>query len=89
MSEICGNAPTMYANVPAEVIVDVPVVIKHCGLRSDSAKLPELVWAEATVAAATTEEKVSDTEEERDENGCSWAASATPPITNEFSVTSD
>ena len=34
MSEICGSAPTMYANVPAEVIMNV--VCKHCGLRSDS-----------------------------------------------------
>ena len=89
MSEICGGAPSMYANVPAEVIMDV--VCKHFGLRSDSAHLPELMLPGADAAAATgAEEKESETEEERDENGCKWAAAAVPPTTSdESSVTSD
>ena len=89
MSEICGGAPSMYANVPAEVIMDV--VCKHFGLRSDSAHLPKLALPGADAAAATgAEEKESETEEERDENGCKWAAAAVPPTTSdESSVTSD
>ena len=94
MSEICGSAPAMYANVPAEVIREV--VNKHHGLRSDSVSLPELVTTGASAAAAaaatttTAEAKASETEEERDENGCLWVAAAIPPTTTEeSSVTSD
>ena len=93
MSEICGSAPAMYANVPAEVIREV--VNKHHGLRSDSVSLPELVTTGASAAAAaattiTAEAKASETAEERDENGCLWAAAAIPPTTTEeSSVTSD
>ena len=77
----------MYANVPAEVIMNV--VCKHCGLRSDSVQLPALVVPEATAAEATAGEKESETDEERDENGCKWAAAAVPPTTDESSVMSD
>ena len=65
MSDICGGAPSMYANVPADVIMDV--VSKHCGLRSDSARLPELVLPETTAAiAAMAEAKANEEEEERE-----------------------
>ena len=67
MSEICGNAPAMYVNVPAEVIREV--VNKHHGLRSDSVSLPELVatgtgTAAVAVTTTTAEAKASETEEE-------------------------
>ena len=81
------SASTMYANVPAEVIRDV--VCKHYGLRSDSARLPELAETEAAAAAVATT-TVTEAKEERDENGSLWAAACVPPSsTEESSVTSD
>ena len=87
MSDICGNAPTMYANVPAEVIMDV--VCKHCGLRSDTAKLPDLLLVYEAAAAVVANAVAYEKEAERDENGHSWAAAAVPPSTEESGVTSD
>ena len=91
MTEICDNAPAMHVNAPAEVIREV--MNKHHGLRSDSVSLSELVTTEASTAAVTTvttETKMSETEEERDENGCKWSATTmSPTTTEESSVMSD
>ena len=87
MSDICGNAPSMYANVPTDVIMDV--ICKHCGLRSDSEKLPELLFEYEAAAAVVTNAVANEKEAERDENGMLWAAAAIPPTTDESSVTSD
>ena len=65
---ICGTAPTLYVNVPPEVII--AVIRKHGGLRYDSGPLVPMVdmdengsmWAAAAVPPSDSEEY--DTEEE-------------------------
>ena len=70
---ICGITPTMYVNVPANVIREM--INKHGGMARRSGHLPRMVeyhsdgyqWAEAAVPPSTDSETMTIDDEEEDE----------------------
>ena len=59
-SVICDTTPTMYVNVPSELIMKV--MGKYFGLRSDNARLPSTIVTETATAAR--EVKTNESEED-------------------------
>ena len=66
---VCGQAPTLYVNVPPSVISGI--IHKHAGMRYDSGKLPPMVdldeegslWAAAAEPPSDTPSDVEESEE--------------------------